>query len=261
MIGLLRRGARHALRRLGYVLARPDEYQEKLEPVRYDWLKGLDIKTVIDVGASDGGFARRARKIFPHSRLYCFEPLDGPFQQLARFFEKDPLVTAVNCALTNQAGGAKFHANEYSGSSSLLEMAELHKKAYPFSSRTTTVRIECDTLDRFFSERPTEPQLLLKLDVQGGERLVLEGAKELLRRVLILYAEITFWELYAGQSLADEFVHFLGTHGFALVGIENVSQSLVDGRFLQADAYFLNRSLMDSVPIALRAALLGEPGS
>ena len=45
-------------------------------------LAGLDIGTVIDVGANKGQFARMMMEFFPRAELYCFEPLDEPFGQL-----------------------------------------------------------------------------------------------------------------------------------------------------------------------------------
>jgi FkbM family methyltransferase len=237
----LKHGVKNLLRRRGLRLLPWSDYEDRLAPVRWRWLRELGIHTIVDVGASDGGFARQAREILPGARLYCFEPLAEPFSRLQQRFADDGRVTAVNLALRDVPGTAEFHENESSGSSSLLPMEELHRQAYPFTARTTRVSVECSTLDAFFAERTLEREIWLKLDVQGGERLVLTGGRELLRGTRLVYIEMSFYELYERQPLANDIVSLLDAAGFALVGVDNVSQSLVDGRFLQADGYFLRR--------------------
>ncbi|MEN9522251.1 MAG: hypothetical protein RL065_628, partial [Bacteroidota bacterium] len=51
--------------------------------------------------------------------------------------------------------------------------------------------------------------------------------------------ETSFNELYKNQWLFNDTYTFLVKQGFRLVGVENVSQSIVDGTFLQMDAYFI----------------------
>lgn len=38
-------------------------------------LRNLSIKTIIDVGANEGQFARKILRFFPDADIYCFEPL------------------------------------------------------------------------------------------------------------------------------------------------------------------------------------------
>jgi FkbM family methyltransferase len=55
----------------------------------------------------------------------------------------------------------------------------------------------------------------LKLDVQGGEMLVLQGAVKRLRDVLIVHTEVEFLPLYQGQPLFADIDSFLRSRGFA----------------------------------------------
>jgi FkbM family methyltransferase len=231
---------KNLLRMRGYALVPYDEYEDRLRAVREHWLRTLDVRTVIDVGASDGGFARRIRATLPHASLFCFEPLPKPFDALRARFAQDPNFRAAQMAVSNAPGMVSFQENASSGSSSLLDMADLHREAYPATRSSTAIAVECTTLDRHFAATELQPRVLLKMDVQGAERLVLEGARATLRRVDIVFSEMSFFELYRGQVLANELIRILEAAGFSLVGIENVSRSLVDGRFLQCDAYFLS---------------------
>ena len=47
-------------------------------------LKGVPIKTVIDIGANRGQFAKKICEVFPEATVHCFEPLLEPFEQPRR---------------------------------------------------------------------------------------------------------------------------------------------------------------------------------
>lgn len=56
----------------------------------------------------------------------------------------------------------------------------------------------------------------LKIDVQGGELMVLQGAKERLETALVVHTEVEFAPLYKGQPLFADIDAFLRSHGFVL---------------------------------------------
>jgi FkbM family methyltransferase len=241
---VLKNAVKRWLRSRGFVVKPIDGYAEKLDAVRHSWLRQIGVGTVIDVGAADGGFARKALAWFPQASFFCFEPLESQFAGLQKHFADRDQFTLVKAALSDSPGAVRFFENEYAGSSSMLEMASAHKIAYPFTEVAHETQQAATTLDVFFAGRQLRPSVFLKLDVQGGELLVLQGGGDLLKRTAAVYLEVSFCELYLGQPLIEDVVTFLHAAGFYLAGIENVSQSLIDGRFLQADAIFLRRSDM-----------------
>src|ERR1043165_5913347 len=46
------------------------------------WLLGSDIKTIFDVGANTGQFARAVHEVLPAAFIYSFEPLPDCFREL-----------------------------------------------------------------------------------------------------------------------------------------------------------------------------------
>jgi hypothetical protein len=78
---------------------------------------------------------------------------------------------------------------------------------------------------------------LLKLDLQGAERLVLAGALQILDRVRVIYIEVFFEPLYSGAWLFGEINEFLSGRGFKLCGLSNIVHA-VDGDLVQANATF-----------------------
>ena len=210
-----------------------------LEEVGYAWLKSYHINTVIDVGASDGGYARRARALFPDATIISFEPLEKPFRLLTARFAKDRRFRAFNVALSNRPQKIRFYRSRNGeGSSSVLEMEDVHKEVYPASRDIEEIEVECTTPDAVCRTQVLEREILLKVDVEGAENLVLAGALELLPQVALVYSEVSFRDLYHGQMLVDRLVEMMRGYGFATIGVDYVSQSLVDGTFLQANFYF-----------------------
>lgn len=217
-----------------------NEYIHKLERVKNDWLVDMKIQTIIDVGASDGGFAKKIKEVIPNARLYCFEALEDIFEILNANIKDLKDVITVNLAMSDQIGPVSFYrCVDWTGSSSMLEMNDIHKTAYPFTANTQEVKVNASTLDHYFESNTIVRPAMLKIDVQGAEMFVLKGAKNVLENIDIVFCEINFVETYNNCVLFNELNSFLYERGFILSGMENVSQSTVDGSFLQADAYFV----------------------
>src|SRR5919202_5683403 len=50
----------------------------------------LPIRTIVDVGANRGQFAREALAFFPQAHLYCFEPQTEAFAELQQWAARCP---------------------------------------------------------------------------------------------------------------------------------------------------------------------------
>ncbi len=102
-----------------------------------------------------------------------------------------------------------------------------------------TETIEVSRLDDVAADVLGEARTpFLKIDTQGFERAVLEGAETTVPRLVGLQLELSFVTLYEGGMLADEAISWAYDHGFVLVGLD---QGFTDpgGAVLQADGVFL----------------------
>lgn len=238
---MIKKIIKRVFRSKGFTIVPINEYQEKLEKVKYNWLVALDFTCIIDVGASNGGFARKARGLFPQTKIFSFEPMPAVYEELNQHFLQDNNFRSYNIACSDVRGSVDFFVSSNQGSSSLLDMGNAHKEAYPGSAEITKIHVNTDTLDNILLTEKTGDMIFLKMDVQGGEMKVLEGAPEILKKVSLIFTEVSFIELYEGQPLVNEMIRYLAERGFLLMGIENVSQQLTDGQYLQADLYFKRR--------------------
>lgn len=142
----------------------------------------MRIRTVIDIGANSGQFAREVSRIYPKAEIFCFEPFAGAFRELQRWANaQSERVHAINLALAEEPGERIFHLHtEHSTSSSFLENTRLNERYYPFTQKQQDVTVIVNTLDDALSgyQENMRTPILLKLDVQGYEDRVLRGGHE-----------------------------------------------------------------------------------
>jgi FkbM family methyltransferase len=194
-----------------------------------------DVRTVLDVGASRGQFAVFAANRWPEARLICFEPLPDARSRLERVVPAGR-ADVHPVALGTEPGEVEMHVSARDDSSSLLPIGPGQTTAFPGTEEAGTQRVRVDVLENHVSADLARP-VLLKIDVQGFELDVLEGAGGALAHIDELYVECSFLELYTGQALADEVVAFLRGRGFRLAGVYGVVRR-ADGTSVQADFLF-----------------------
>lgn len=209
--------------------------------LRAPWVQALGIATVLDAGANIGQFATAARAAFPAARIVSFEPLPDCFAQLRRRFRRDARFQARQLALGARNEERELQRSAYSPSSSLLPMDDRHRAAFPSTAATTAVRVPVRRLDDELQGLDLAAPILLKLDVQGAEMEVLEGARGTLERCSLVLLEASLRRLYVGEALFADVQAYLGGAGFTLAGLAGSLRDPRDGRMLQVDAMFERR--------------------
>jgi FkbM family methyltransferase len=202
------------------------------------WLTRFPIRTVIDVGANTGQFALVARRLFPEALIHAFEPLPDCLWQMTQLFRSDTRFRAHGCALGERDGVITFHQSDFSPSSSVLDMDPAHRRLVPPSAHSKEITVPIRRLDDALAGELLEPEIFLKLDVQGYEDRVLDGAVEVLKQARIVQTEVLFEHLYRGQAEFTDIYDRLTSAGFTFLG--NSEQiTTKDGRILWADALFV----------------------
>jgi len=203
---LLKKIVKESVRALGFELTRLDP----AELNKFVWLRERNIKTVLDIGANTGQFARMIHVALPQAVIYSFEPIKDCYNELVKRMKGVPNFRAFNFALGEHRFETNIHRSEFSPSSSLLKMGELHRKAFPHTSHTSEERIAVCRLDDVAEEVDCEENLLIKLDVQGYEDKVIKGARKILGRTSVLIVETSFERLYDDQLLFADIGNILG---------------------------------------------------
>ena len=216
-------------RRLGFEISR-------YRPLAARVVARLDsVPVVVDVGANRGQYATELRQHGYRGEIVSFEPLEEAFAQLAAAAARDVDWTCHRMALGASGGEGRINVASNLASSSLLAMGAAHRDGAPSVSFTGVETVRLARLDDVFADiRPC----LLKLDVQGYEGRVLDGAGETLARAVLLECELCTAELYAGQPSPRALLDRLGDLGFELVDLEPVFRDRMNGRVLALDAVF-----------------------
>ncbi|MBC8039392.1 MAG: FkbM family methyltransferase [Opitutaceae bacterium] len=186
---------------------------------------------IFDIGACEGEDSVRYSRIYPRARILAFEPLPANQTLVRANFSRYSTVQAelVPVALSDHEGDAVFHvssgrpADPFAGenwnygnkSSSLLAPAS-PSPMHGWINFKESIVVRTTTLDSFCASRNLRHIDFIQMDVQGAERLVLDGASAMLPRIGAIWLEVANRELYRGQSLDREIMRFMRSHGFAL---------------------------------------------
>lgn len=203
------------------------------------WLRNMKIETILDIGANTGQFAKSMHELFPKATLYSFEPLKDCYEELLVQFKNVPHFQAFNVALGDETGIVEMHRSEYSPSSSLLSMNELHKISFPYTKKEILQKVDLVCLDDMISCLKLRQPMLVKLDVQGYEDKVISGGKTVLAQADIVITELSVEQLYDGQPLFEEIYKIMTSMGFQYRGNYHQLCSPDDGRVLQVDGIFI----------------------
>lgn len=207
-------------------------------------LKKYGISLIFDVGANVGQYALRTKSRGYRGKIISFEPLSSAFHHLSNSAARDPLWITENFGCGNYDGEAQINVSQQSVYSSILQPLSWLQEEAPGSTTSTTEKINVFRLDTIFEKyyKP-EDQVLLKIDTQGFEKNVLEGADSSLNHVTGIQLELSFIEHYEGEILFDDMLHFLDEKGFTLVNLQPLTHQLEAGNSLrQADGMFFRLS-------------------
>ena len=202
---------------------------------------GRDFHTVIDVGANRGQFALFALHRFPDAAVHCFEPVPPALRLLRRTVGGNERVVVWDLAVGASEDRVEINVSERDDCSSLLVPGKRLTDLQPASRTVSTVSAVVTRLDNVFLPGAFRGPTLLKIDVQGYEEQVLEGADGLMPVLDEILVEGSFVEMYEGQCLADDLIGMLNKRGFRLRGVFSMTRDS-DGTPLQADLLFARRT-------------------
>jgi FkbM family methyltransferase len=148
-----------------------------------------------------------------------FEPVAAEFEKLENL--KDPNRHFLPYFIGD--GSTKtFHECNFTMTSSLFEpntaLLDKFQNLEELMRVTRRYPVQTKRLDDIPEIKGTD---LLKLDVQGAEMLVLDGAIETLKNVLVIETEVIFVPLYKHQPLFSDIDIFLRSKGFLFHRLTN----------------------------------------
>jgi len=207
-------------------------------------INNCNINVIFDIGANTGQYALKMRNLGYEDIIISFEPINDAFNILNKNSLHDNKWIVNNYALGNEDTRGIINVSGSSDNSSILNMLPKHYESNPNLKYVAKQEIEIKKLDSIFDSFANETdRVMVKIDTQGFEKNVIDGAIQSLKRIAIIQLEMSIVPLYENEILFMEMIKFLESKGFQLYSLENGHFNRKTGQLLQMDGIFVNNSL------------------
>lgn len=180
-----------------------------------------DKKMIFDVGVNIGLTLLNFAKVCPNGVIIGFEPDSKNFLKAKKNLKLNNFdnVTVINKGLGDKPAKMKlFRVNENNAGMNRV----LSDSASKNNANLIFNEVEIITLDNFIQEKDIAQIDLIKIDVEGFELKVLNGAEQLMRKHLpILFIELDDENLKAQNDSAQSLILFLEQFGYKIWRADN----------------------------------------
>ena len=202
--------------------------------------RGYVCPVIYDIGASNGVWSDTIALTYPEAEYHLFEPLARavPFyeEDLRERLQRHPNFHLHAVALADKNGTTEVHATHDGYGSSILDRGQIIEVKH-------RVEVPMRCLDEFVLEQKLPQPAVMKLDVQGAERMILTGGRQTMRNADILFLETWLTRGYGEATpLLTEMIEFLAPAGFNLIELGEQFRA-ANGRVYSVDAVFFSDRL------------------
>jgi len=167
-------------------------------------LQNKAAPVLFDVGANVGNYTSALWEQFPGAKIFSFEPVEKTFNQLK--LNVDNKTNVFNVGFGSAPGKAVLYNSVNTTAS---ELSTTHKEIlndiFKSTDEIAAIEFETDSIDNFCQKNKIEEIDFLKIDVEGNELSVLQGASKMLADggIKIIQFEINAHNIYARVFLRD----------------------------------------------------------
>ncbi len=197
-----------------------------------DAIIASDGGVVLDIGANIGVTIDMWKRAWPNSTVFAYEPTKSTYEQLKKRCRKYSRVTCVQKGISNSVGKMRISIQE---SSTWNRIVGTEYDGNTEEVTVSTIDAECDAngLDSID---------LLKIDVEGHEFAVLQGAKNTLldRRIGLIYIELASDHAKSYHEKFSRVDPLLRDYGFATLAMYDqtvAGENAEDGRYMHHANY------------------------
>ena len=225
------------------ILLKPQEYEDPVNLLRF---LGTDEKILlIDVGANTGKWAEKIINFFKNTHIIAFEPDERSAKDYkSLFFEKEKY-QLHQCALSNVKGTAEISLTE----DALFSTLETYSENIE-SKQTNTIKkqlVNINKLDNFKINKSKFDKIFLKIDVQGHEVEVLEGAENTSKICDVVLLELSFFEEFEGKDPSfSKAVDYLQLAGLYPIHFQSYGTNLSPYAW-ERDVIFVKKYLLKEI--------------
>jgi len=193
--------------------------------------RGLNINTIIDVGASDGRWSRKLLSLFPNANFLLVEAQEGHKEGLETF-KKDIVKGDYILAAAGETDGKIYFNNKelFGGVASLTKTGEHY------------IEVPVISIDNEVERKSISGPFLLKLDTHGFEVPILKGAREVIKKASLIIIEVYNYNIAKDSLCFWQMCEYMDKLGFRPIEMVDPMIRLYDKSFWQMDLFFIPKS-------------------
>jgi FkbM family methyltransferase len=238
MRAMIQRVLHSAFRRFGYRPARVETgfRSDALDPF-LSLLKRLGFAPVhiVDVGANRGEWTRSAIEFFPHAQYTLIEPQDHLRVHIQDLLDNGYKIRWLNVGASNRSGKLNFTLAKRDDSSSFVLTPEQARE-----SGCEQVIADVKTLNEIVSASGAPVPEMVKIDAEGLDLRVLEGASDLLGRTEVFLVEAAVGAGF--ENTVAAVVQRMSAAGYRLMDITDLNRSPKHGVLWLCELAFLRNA-------------------
>lgn len=205
-------------------------------------LQTYKIDKVIDIGANTGQFAESLFDFGYKGKIISFEPTTKAYNKLCKRAAKyKNWEVAERMAIGNYDGKVDINVSEDSLFSSVKKISEEYSGYNKTAEGLVVENVDIYKMDSLIGRylKPDEI-IMLKIDTQGLEKEVLEGAEKCLEFVKAVKTEIPLMPIYDDvEWRIPQMMNFFTKVGFLCISLSEVAVNNNTGVVHEVDGIFI----------------------
>lgn len=193
-------------------------------------------ETIYDIGANKGAWTEECLKYFPSSNYYLFEPQISLKKDINLRFKNFKNVQLFSVGVGNVNDQLNFTIHDRDDSCS-FSFSEQEAKDRGFEQ----IKIPIVKLESFVKENDLKKPSILKIDAEGLDLEVLEGANGLLQHSDIIMVEVAIMNKRLKNTVL-EMLNYLDLNGFKLFDITDINRPFPNNVLWLSEFVFIKKN-------------------
>ena len=186
--------------------------------------RGFSPRQIVDIGANQGKWSRKAAWVFPAANFTLIEPQQEMKPHLDRFCAQHPGARWINAGAADQMGEQllTLHPDTVSTTFTMSEQQAI-------SSGLECRRVPVVTLDHIANQVIGAIPELVKIDAEGFECKIIRGAESLIGNTELFLLEVPFVDPPQNWNSFAEIISFMAERGYVPYDFTSFQKRPYDG--------------------------------